>query len=313
MTELVEPVLVVGAGGAGARLASLAEIPGSERLQISTSAGDLDPGCGHVLVSTHGVINPSSQLIRRCVGMARGQILERISGYSSSIIMANLAGKDGSAISQAVARLCKEAGKKTLSFAIMPFRFEQDRIFNSGIALKRLREDSDCTIVADNDAVRDSNPNLTAAECRKITDSAILYVASSLYKTPVEGRTSIISAGRGAPDLEASLRDSLKMLYSASAGNTRHSILHVLGGDGVPAGILDKITGLVRGASGGQSRVDYASGPSGSSGIVMVSSLEGATRFDSYDPLGAIPRGDTLDWDEPECGVDCELELPQLE
>ena len=44
----------------------------------------------------------------------------------------------------------------------MPFKFEKDRIFQSGISLKRLRMNSDSTIIIDNDAVLDSNPDLTA-------------------------------------------------------------------------------------------------------------------------------------------------------
>jgi cell division GTPase FtsZ len=39
-----------------------------------------------------------------------------------------------------------------ISFAVMPFKNEKDRIFNSGIALKRLRENSNCAVVLDNDS-----------------------------------------------------------------------------------------------------------------------------------------------------------------
>ncbi|NIT99417.1 MAG: cell division protein FtsZ, partial [Nitrosopumilaceae archaeon] len=49
--------------------------------------------------------------------------------------------------------------------AIMPFKYEKDRIFNSGISLKRIKENSSCTLVFDNDALLDSNPDLSVKSC----------------------------------------------------------------------------------------------------------------------------------------------------
>jgi len=46
---------------------------------------------------------------------------------------------------------------------------------------------------------------------------------------------------------------------------------------------------------------------------VMLSSVQGEIRFDKYDPLGMIPSENTIDWDEPDCSIDCELNLKQLE
>ena len=47
--------------------------------------------------------------------------------------------------------------------------------------------------------------------------------------------------------------------------------------------------------------------------VVMLSSIQGETRFDKYDPLGIISQEKTIDWDEPECNIDCEFDLKQLE
>ena len=41
----------------------------------------------------------------------------------------------------------------------------------------------------------------------------------------------------------------------------------------------------------------------------MLSSIQGMTKFDNYDPLGMIPQEDTLDWSTPDCSIDCELDL----
>ena len=315
MTELTQPVLVIGVGGAGSKLASQTEKTlGFDCLQISNNSADFDSDCENVSISTQGVINPSSQLIRGCTTKASEEVSEKISNYSSVIIMANLAGKSGSAISPIVSQICKESGKSVISFAIMPFRFEKDRIFNSGISLKRLRTNSNCTVVIDNDAILSSNPDLSPSKCHEITNSAIMCIANSLKSSPLPDETSVVSTSKDTLDLETSLRDSLKMLYAnASAESVKHSMLYVLGGEKVPVGMLNTITNLTSGVFNGESRVDFATESSEQSKVVMVSALQGETRFDSYDPLSIIPKEDTLDWDEPECSVDCKLDLPQLE
>ena len=45
----------------------------------------------------------------------------------------------------------------------------------------------------------------------------------------------------------------------------------------------------------------------------MLSTVNGETKFDSYDPLGIISSEKTVDWDEPECSIDCKIDIPQLE
>ena len=128
------------------------------------------------------------------------------------MLMANLAGKDGSAIAPIISDICAREDKKLVSFAIMPFKFEKDRIFSSGISLKRLRADSECTIVFDNDALLESNSDLTKNQCYEISNSAILYIVESFTNSQIPYETSIISTSKKT-DHETSLRDSLKMLY----------------------------------------------------------------------------------------------------
>ncbi len=311
MAELSEPMLVIGAGGVGARVAlQVREKTGCECLQISNNPADFDSGCKSIEISNQGVINPSGHLVRGSAGRSSDEILDAVSGYSSIVIIASLAGKSGAAISPIVSRICRDAGKSTVSFAIMPFGFENTKMFSSAISLKRLRASSDCTVIVDNDAILQCNPDLTQAKCHEITNSAISYIAGSLKTSGIPDGASLISTSKDGLELETSLRDSLKMLYSAS-GDAGRTVLHVLGADRIPVGILETVAGLTGGMSG--TNADYTSDSSEHSKIVMVSALQTKTRFDAYDPLDAIPLRDTLDWDEPECSIGCSIDLPQLE
>jgi cell division protein FtsZ len=313
--QITEPILIIGIGGVGAKLATQAkELLNSEILLISNDQKDLKSD-NSIVISTQSVINPSIQLIRGSTYKLSENIKNEVSKYSTIIIIANLTGKSGAAIAPAISHLCKEENKNVISFAIMPFKFEKDRIFHAGISLKRLRAYSGCTVVLDNDALLDSNPDLSPVACHNISNNAILKVISSLENTSISGQTSIISTSKDVENIEDSLKDSLRMLYEdAPPSSVKRTILYVLGGNNVPVGILNSITNI---SSSIFSQESTSVSPSISSAekskVVMLSTIQGETHFDKYDPLGIISHDNTLDWEQPECSIDCELELYQLE
>jgi len=313
--QVKEPVLVIGLGGVGSKLAINAKDSiNSDYLLISNDAKDFATESNSIHISTDSVINPSVQLIRGSTYKASEEIKSKIAKYSTVVLMSNMAGKAGSAIAPVVSEICKESDKGLISFAIMPFKYEKDRIFNSGISLKRIREDSECTIVLDNDSLLESNPDLSPKACYDIANSAIMHVVKSLGTSEISNETSILTTSKDGQDIEDSLRDSLKMLYgNAPPNSVKRSMLYVVGGSNIPVGVINSITSLTAGiVSESNSEIDMASN-SDNSKVVMLSSIQGMTKFDNYDPLGMIPQKDTLDWSTPDCSIDCKLDLYQLE
>ena len=313
--QVKEPVLVIGLGGVGSKLAINAKDSiNSDYLLISNDAKDFATESNSIHISTDSVINPSVQLIRGSTYKASEEIKSKIAKYSTVVLMSNMAGKAGSAIAPVVSEICKESDKGLISFAIMPFKYEKDRIFNSGISLKRIREDSECTIVLDNDSLLESNPDLSPKACYDIANSAIMHVVKSLGTSEISNETSILTTSKDGQDIEDSLRDSLKMLYgNAPPNSVKRSMLYVVGGSNIPVGVINSITSLTAGiVSESNSEIDMASN-SDNSKVVMLSSIQGMTKFDNYDPLGMIPQEDTLDWSTPDCSIDCELDLYQFE
>ena len=311
--EVIEPVLVVGLGGVGSRLATdVKECVNADCIRISNDKKDLTED-NSIEISTKSIINPSVQLIRGCTMESTNMISEAVSNYKTIIIMANLAGRAGAAMSPIVSSICKAQNKNVLSVAIMPFKFEKDRIFQSGISLKRLRAKSDCTIIIDNDALLDSNPDLTPEKCYEITNKAIQCLASSINSSSLSDETNILSTSKNGEDLETSLKDSMRMLYEDAAPQSiKRSMLYVYGGSNVPVGIINSVTNIVGGIFENDStQIDMST--SESTNVVMLSSIQGETRFDKYDPLGIISHEKTIDWDDPECSIDCQLDIPQLE
>jgi cell division protein FtsZ len=312
--QIKEPILVIGLGGAGSKLALRAkEALNSDCLIISNDQKDIHSDCSSIKVSTGSIINPSVQLIRGSTYVVADQIKSKISNYATIVLMANLAGKAGAAISPVVSEICRESEKGLISFAIMPFKYEKDRIFNSGVSLKRIKTNSECTIVLDNDSLLESNPDLSPNTCYGIANNAIMHVVSSLSSSEISTQTNILTTSKDEQSLEESLRDSLKMLYdNAPAGTVKRSMLYIVGGNNIPVGILNSITNLSGGIIG-ESDYQVDSSSSDESKVVMLSSIQGTTKFDKYDPLGMIPKENTLDWTQPDCSIDCKLELYQLE
>ena len=312
--QVKEPILVIGLGGVGSKLANEAKNAlNSDCLIISNDSKDISSENESIHVSTDSIINPSIQLIRGSTYKISEEIKSKISQYSTIVLMSNLAGKAGAAIAPVVSQMCKETDKGLISFAVMPFKYEKERIFNSGVALKRVRENSQCTIVLDNDSLLESNPDLTSKACYNIANSAIMHVVKSLESSEISSETSILTTSKNGQSMEDSLRDSLKMLYENAPPNAiKSSMLYVTGGDNIPVGVINSIKNITGGITN-ESNSQISTSLSDESKVIMLSSVQGMTKFDNYDPLGMIPQEQTLDWDTPDCSIDCKLDLYQLE
>ena len=310
--QLTEPILVIGLGGVGTRLAEKTKKSlNSDCLMISHDQNDITAE-NSIKISTKSVVNPSTHLIRGSTLETSDEIKKNITNYSTIILMSNLAGKAGTGIGPIVSKICKQEQKNLLSFAVMPFKFEKERIFQSGIALKRIRQDSQCTIVIDNDALLDSNPDLTQKQCYDISNNAIESMVHSLKSSEISDNTNILSTSKTAEDIEISLKDSLRMLYEEAPPNSiKRSMLYVYGDGNIPVGVLNTISNITGGTFDEDST--HIEMSSEESKVMMLSSIQGETKFDKYDPLGIISSEKTIDWDEPECSIDCELDLKQLE
>ena len=314
--EFSEPILIVGIGGAGSKLAKKAtKSLNAHCLIVSNDQNDLSSDCPSIHVSTKPIINPTVQLIRGATMESKSEIMAEVSKYSTVILFANLAGKSGSAMAPIISQLSKKANKNVFSFAIMPFKYEKDRIFNSGIALKRLSANSHCTIVVDNDGLLQSNPNIVLDDCYEITNSAMLHVVDSLKQSSISKETQLLTTGKTEIDLETSLKDSMKMLYENMPPNSvKHSILYVIGGNNASVGMLNSIADISSSVLNEQgAQIEMSTISSKESRVVMLSTVQGETKFDKYDPLGMIPKENQLDWDDPECSINCNFDLYQLE
>jgi cell division protein FtsZ len=242
------------------------------------------------------------------------EIESRISNHNTVIVIANLAGGNGPAIAPMVCELAKRTKATVISIAIMPFGFEKEKIFGSGIALKRLRENSDSTIIADNDAFIEINPGLSPSECFAIINKSVMLVIESILSHGATENVSLVCPGvQGG--IESSMESLVAMAYRNLDETSRISraIVYVENRN-ISVGALSRLTSFAEGAFAeiGSTRIEIANTAATGvdSQIHLLASGVQKTRFDGYDPLAKIiPAQNVLDWDEPECGIDAQLNI----
>jgi len=70
-------------------------------------------------------------------------------------------------------------------------------------------------------------------------------------------------------------------------------MIYVAGGENIPIGVINSIKNISNGITNkSNSQINIAS--SDESKVVMLSSVQTMTKFDNYDPLGMIPKDQTL-------------------
>lgn len=316
-----KPILIIGIGGAGSRIASDAsKAINHECVLISNDRKDLISNCSSILINSKSWVNPSSYKLRFYAQDSVMRIRSALHGFKTVVVVSNLAGKGGSAIAPVVCRLAKDASnpKTVVSFVIMPFKFEKDRIFQAAISLKRVREASDATIVIDNDAFLDNNPELSAEECYRITNRAlsetIALICSGSYTC---SDVSLLCTSNNIGGAELSAKDSIAMLYqSTDASSVKSAVLYVMGGKKVPLGLLNSLSNTLQRIFKEDVNAGVTIALSNSSGtnVHLLASFDETTRFDDYDPLSRIiPEKNVLDWHDMDCSPDIEMAIPNLE
>ena len=314
-------MLLVGIGGVGSKIAAASSAAlECKCLLISNDKKDLanNDRCTAIFVHSGEWVNPSSYKLRSFVEGHRNEMAEAMHGYSTVIVVSNLAGRAGTAIAPLVCKMAKDSRISVISIAIMPFKYEADRIFSAGTALRRVREVSDSTIVMDNDAFLDNNPELSQHDCFTITNNAIIEVIASVSSGMIKPSMNVLCTSRARPSSESSLRDSLAMLYDTipDASTIKRAMVYVMGGKRISIGELNKLVGCVRGIfkEDGSIEVGMLSSMSASNStrVHLVASAPQKTRFDSYDPLGEIIP-DVLDWEEPDSAPDIKLTIPAMD
>ena len=286
---------------------------------ISNDKKDLDDNYFSILIHSDVCINPSSYRLRSLAESSAKIIKSAIEGFKTVIVFANLAGRSGTAIAPIVCREAKSTyGNATLSIAVMPFRFEKDRIFQAGVSLSRVQKYSDSTIILDNDSLLENNPELSAEQCYQVSNDALYDVISSSFKRHVQPDLSLLCTSTpNKLDAESSTKDSLSMLSgSINLGSSKKLILHMIGGQKWQLSTVNSVVNNLHRILENDTFEGISTylSDSNETKTHLIASVVGKTKFDNYDPLAQIiPVENVLDWDEMDSSPEIEIAIPNLE
>lgn len=311
---------MIGIGGAGCKVAvESSNSIGCKCVLISNDKKDFNEHNCSIFINSKSWINPSNSKLRSFAQYSSEEIKSAIRGFQTAILIANLGGKAGSAMAPVISAIARECSVTSIiSFVIMPFRYEKDRIFHAGVSLRRIRDSSDATIIVDNDALLHNNPELSPSDCYVITNNAVLDVINSLSQDYISPDFNLLCASKqGQSTVESSLKDSIGILFEdAKPDSVRKSVLYVAGSQNVPIGTLHSVVNTLGALFGAERSAEIAVSLSDSDKlrVNLMASIQEDTRFDRYDPLGEIiPKDNVLDWDELESSPDIELMISNLE
>ena len=314
------PIIVVGIGGVGTKLAvNSSKLLGCKCVLISNDKSDLDENHFSILVRSDLWINPSSYKLRSIAESSMNIITSALEGFQTVVVFANLAGRAGTAIAPVVCRQAKlYCSSLTVTIAIMPFKFEKDRIFQAGVSLSRLRAYSDSTIILDNDSLLENNADLSAEQCYQIANSALYDMISSTFARYAQPDLNLLcTCNHNKIDAESSAKDSLAMLCgSADLESVKKVVLHVVGGQKLPVGTMNSVVNNLQSLLEDDNFEGICTCVSNSheTRTHLIASIEGKTKFESYDPLAQIiPVENVLDWEEMDSCPEIEMSIPNLE
>jgi len=184
--------------------------------------------------------------------------------------------------------------------------------------LKRIRNSSSATIVIDNDALLENNPELSVKQCHKISNGAMLEIISSISSINITSELNVLCTGKeNLPTAESSLKETLGMLYqNTDPENVTKAMVYIIGGQDVPIGTLDLLVSAIQKMfrdDTNKTQVSMAVTNSKSLKIHLVASVTDISRFDRYDPLGIIPEKNVIDWEQPDSHPDIEMLIQNIE
>lgn len=236
---------------------------------------------------------PSDSLVNRSVYQIRGSAADTlesfsdmVSGYEIVVLLANLAGRTGAAIAPQITDICRSSKIKVISVAMMPFRYEKDRLFQAALSLRRVQDMSDSTIIFDNDSMLECHPEMSPRQCYEAGNATILQVLDRLDSTSLP-KVCVVAAGMGVSD---PLHTSVKMLYgTVQPRAVSHSTLYV--SNDSPIGDIKSIIDTIQGVT--NASVEVAGVNTSGNEVVLVAATSILSKFERYDPLYDVPLIDS--------------------
>ena len=333
-----DKVLALGFGTAGCRILSHLERTNlgiDNHVYMSCEKKDLDYASisKKVFMDIGFTGNRTPSHVRGMAQRYMREIREILCDAKLVFLISGLGGCTGSGLAPLISKMAKEEGIFTISVVITPFGFEKSKHFRAGVALRKVKENSDAVIIADNDTISSDKSQMAIPEFYSIINKRISIALSGIVESSGELNVgmnrlldtitnrgySVLSIGTSSSinKAEEATVKAVESVYSvAEPDDANSAILHLIGDKKVTANELETSTSRLNTMLGKGSLEVYqgfnANGGDTMTAVLLTSGFK-STKFDNYDPLEKILPNNQMDSDM-DCGIDTELsKLAQLE
>jgi len=189
-TSLGEPaVAVVGCGGAGSNIVHGIYWKSNriDTVAVNTDESRLKSIDAHkkVLIGKDVSFGRDAggfpEIGEHCAEKAREVIREALRGYDIVFVVAGMGGGTGTGVAPVVASVAREMNAVTFALPIMPFDIEgSERRKTAADGIVKLKENSNFTIVLDNNKLMGVGADLPMSEALKVVDRSVLRIVETV-------------------------------------------------------------------------------------------------------------------------------------
>ncbi|MGQ9719008.1 MAG: hypothetical protein ACUVWK_04105 [Nitrososphaerales archaeon] len=306
-------MVAIGVGTAGCRILSKlhhSSILIERFVYVSCDEHDLSysPLGDKILIESEKCSPRSPSAVR---GMAMGyveQIKSILAGSRYVFIISGLGGSIGSGLSPLLAKVAKESEATVVSIMAMPFKFEKQRQFYAGVALRKIRELSDAVMIVDNDSLPEKVPKEPLLDVYESINRNVSIALNRLIEAPQgkdvgvglkkfieivnQGGYAILSVCESLKATEEAVDGASRSIYQiADPNQASKAILCLMSNGGVSTEEVAASVGRLSALFGnGSIEIQYGISTNDGPGVKAILLTSGFmdTKFCDYDPMTRI-------------------------
>ncbi|MCP8307770.1 MAG: hypothetical protein H3Z52_02675 [archaeon] len=327
-------ISALGIGSAGCRILSYlhrSSILIENFIYISCDEQDLSYSpLGEKILINSDICSPRSPSAIR--GIAIGyidQIRKVLADSKYVFIISGLGGNIGSGLSPFLAKVAKESKAIVISIVAMPFKFEKNKHFYAGVALRQIRKLSDAVIIIDNDSLLERVPKEPMLDVYALVNEKISTALNKLIETP-QGKEvgvglkkfietinregyAILSVYESFKATEEAVAEASRSVHQiAKPDQASNAILCIMSNGKVSTEDVSTSVSRIGSLFGnGSIEIQYGISMSNRQGLTAILLTSGFkdTKFSDYDPMAKILHRFELDED---LDTNLNVKLPKI-
>lgn len=299
--------IIIGVGDAASKITmDIIGCVNSAYLLLKKNKNESNYFSKNIIFDIQYLINPPIDKIRESFFEKKEELISKIKGYKSAIIIGNFGSKFGLAVLPILTQTLRNIGMaEIICFTIMPFGFEKEKIFRSGVSLTFLQKYADSVIVIDNNSFLKNNPDLSVSQCYKITNASIKDIITTSLSKSFPNELNILATGKQSRDLQNAFINSFSVIPDQSEIEyVKKTFMYIYHSTEKIESIQNVVDTIRRIFDSSEYEINLVEEKNKFTKMhILINTKVEKTIFTSYDPLSSIISKDNILDFEPETSL----------